>query len=101
MASVSRSDLLHFPQEDVILAYLAKHPLTSNNTETKINETVAKLFANQKQTEPVVNKLVMFSLGDMNEKLGLPEIKLLFIQQRVTSALKDCANGGLIEVEKK
>ena len=101
MASVSRSDLLHFPQEDTILAYLAKHPLTSNNTETKINETVSKFFANREQTASGVDELVMFSLGDMNEKLGLPEIKLLFIQQRVTAALKDCANGRLIEVEKK
>lgn len=94
---------LHFPAQDAIVAYLTKHPLTNNPylTEKKIIETVSKFFADQDKAEPGVDMGVMLSLYDLNEKLGLPQMALMTIQLNLTQALKDCANGKPIEVEKK
>lgn len=103
MAAAASSSILQFPAQDAITTYLTKHPLTSDPylTEKKIIETVAKFFANQRKAELGVDMGVMLSLYDLNKKIGLPETALIAIQMNLVEALKDCANGKPIEVEKK
>ena len=95
--------LYHFPDQNTILEYLSKHPMTNDAflTEKKIIETVAKFFANQSKVDCGVNLGVVLSLYEMNEKLHLPEMVLKIIQVALSQALKDCANGKPIPQEEK
>jgi len=97
---------LHFPSQGAIVSYLEQHPLTSKETnpylsEQKIIETVAKFFADQDKADMGVDMGVMLTMMDLNEKLGLPQMSLMAINLNLTAALKDCANGKKIELEKK
>jgi len=93
---------LRFPSQEVITAYLAKHPLTSDsyNQEKRINEAVAKAFANSTKVEMGVQMGVMLTMYDVNENLGLPESEVTAINMNLTQALIDCANGKAIQLEK-
>lgn len=94
---------LHFPSQGAIISYLEQHPLTSDPylKEKKIIETVAQFFADQDKAPMGVDMGVMLTMMDLNEKLGLPQMGLMAINLNLTAALKDCANGKKIEVEKK
>lgn len=70
-------------------------------SEKKIIETVAKFFADQDKADMGVDMGVMLTMMDLNEKLGLPQMSLMAINLNLTAALKDCANGKKIELEKK
>lgn len=97
---------LHFPSQGAIVSYLEQHPLTSKETnpylsEKKIIEAVAKFFADQDKADMGVDMGVMLTMYDLNEKLKLPEMALMTINLNLTAALKDCANGKKIDLEKK
>lgn len=44
---------------------------------------------------------VMLIMHDLNKKLNISDIDMIAINRNLTAALKDCANGKKIEVEKK
>jgi len=92
-----------FPSKEAIVSYLQQHPLTKDPylTEKKIIETMANFFAKQEKVPDGINLGVMLSLSDVNKKLKLPRVALMTIQINLVAALKDCANGKKIEVEKK
>ena len=97
------SSTIHFPSKEVIASYLQKHSLTKDPylTEKRIIETVASFFANSDKVPIGVDIGVSLSLFDLNEKLGLPKFALMTIQLNLEQALKDCAAGKPIKVEKK
>lgn len=70
-------------------------------SEKKIIEAVAKFFANQDKSDMGVDMGVMLIMHDLNKKLNISDIDMIAINRNLTAALKDCANGKKIEVEKK
>lgn len=100
------TETLHFPPKGAIISCLEQHPVTSKETnpyltEKKIIEAVADFFADQDKAPMGVDMGVMLTMMDLNEKLGLPQMGLMAINMSLTEALKDCAAGEAISVEKK
>jgi len=93
---------LHFPSREVISAFLAAHPHTSDlvGYEKRIHEAVARTFANSTKVEISVRMGVVLSLQGVNENLNLPTQTLLALSANLTQALIDCANGKEIQFEK-
>lgn len=87
------SGVLRFPAQNELTACLKKHPMTNDPyfTEKRINEVVAKSFANQEKVPLGIDLGVMLELNDLNEKLRLPAMRLKTIQLNLTTALKYCA----------
>ncbi|MBU6383004.1 MAG: hypothetical protein KGQ49_00995 [Verrucomicrobia bacterium] len=99
------SATLHFPSKPAIMSYLEAHPLTSKDTnpyltEKKIIEAVADFFADQDKTPHGVDVGVILTMYDLHEELELSPGGVTTIQMNLTAALKDCAAGKKIELEK-
>lgn len=106
MITATESSTLHFPAQDAIVAYLTKHPLTSDPdlTENKIIETVAEFFANQVYSTPMgVEMSVMLVMTHLSPsvQIRLTGIRMVTITTNLIAALVDCAAGKAIGVEKK
>ncbi len=100
------SATLHFPSKEAIVSYLEQYPSTSKAinpylSTKNIIEAVAGFFADQEEVAPDgVDTGVMLTMMDLNEKLDLPQIELVRIKLNLTTALKDCAAGKAISMEK-
>jgi hypothetical protein len=98
---------LHFPSQEAITAYLAKHPLISDplisdsyNQEKKIKDAVAQFFANSRKVPMGVQMGVMLTISELNKKFGLPQSAVMALNMNLTEALQDCANEQEIQLEK-
>ena len=103
MAVSASSNTLHFPNENKIISYLKKHPLTKDPyfTEKKIIHKVSKFFADLNMEPEGIQLGVMQTLYDINEELPMEPPVLKLIQMNLIAALKDCANRKVIETEGK
>ena len=90
--------IMRFPAQDVIVAYLTKHTLTSDPylVEKKIIEAVAKFFANQDKEPIGVDLGVALETMSLSKKLGLSTMSLAHLNENLAKALKDCAAGKAI-----
>jgi len=94
---------LHFPSQEAIVSYLEQHPLTRDPyfKGRGILTAVAKVFADQDRADMDVDRGVRLTMGDLEQKIGLPNFALMAVHSTFKQALKDCANGVPIKIEKK
>lgn len=99
MAAIST---LRFPDQEVIIEYLAGHPMTKNLPliDWKIRESVARFFANQNKDSLEVERDVWLCLYLSNDKLILSQSSKA-VSEGLISALEDCAGEKKLEIEKK
>ena len=88
---------LQFPSKEIIISYLAGHPLTNKDrfpclTDKKIIEAIADFFDNAKKLDKGVDFGVMRVLHDLNKNREIPEKKIAIIHFLLITALKECAN---------
>lgn len=69
--------------------------------EKGILESIAKVFADQDKADKGVDMGVMLTMYELGKKIGLHESALMTINLNLTAALKDCANGKKIALEKR
>jgi hypothetical protein len=107
MSSVSMKspELLHFPSESEILNYLNKHPKTNDpwTKEKKINEFIAKNFADEELYPSGVEMRLVCDLHDINKSLKMPnqEAFIMIFMKAISGALIDCAHEHAKKSEEK
>lgn len=103
MPTFARDGRFHFPSQEAITSYLAKHPLTNNpyHHKHKINEAIATFFANSATVPLGIQMGVMLTIYTINQKLQLTEPALLSLNINLTQALRDCANGKAMQLGKQ
>jgi len=84
---------LQFPSENEIIDYLKRHPSTDDSylLEKNIIQTVAKIFANEKEEPENVAVVLAFTLQFLNKDLELAKAAI-DINKNLIRALTDCAN---------
>ncbi len=105
MSMSIKTTLPRFPEQEVIISYLKQHPCTKDAyfEDTKIIETVAKVFAKKEKTIVGIEFNVLAQMAKINSDQHLhlhPETNHI-ITENLSQALCDCANGIKIEDLKK
>lgn len=92
----------HFPSQAAIVSYLEQYSSEDRYLkENGVFKAVAQYFADQSFDGMGVQMGVTLTMCDLGKKIGLPGYAVITIIKNLTEALKDCANGKRIEIEKK